>query len=591
MAIAYYQTWYSQSLMDQDKENHFLTAKLGQGIDSILNSVDHWAPSTVYTEETSPIAYFKTPFSMSIGSNSWAVRPENSVSGHAMMASDPHLDLNRAPAFWYIAGLHSEEGTNFIGVTVPGLMAGLMGHNDSTSMAFTIAAIDLADFYEEKRDPKDSTYVLRKNGHEKIKTITEKIFIRDEQPVDISIQSTSFGLVVEKTDSTLKTMHWAGFDFNIGKLMPAVFNLSKIKNVADFRKTVTGLGALNVNWIYSDRSGNIAYQLGAPVPKRAYDSKRLLPADSAYTYTEYFPLDETPFLLNPKEGWLANSNNKVVSEKWPHSVPGYYDHYRIERARSLLNAKPKFDRKDFLEMQMDNISGLALKHKDLITSGAKKLGDSELEQAFSEWNGNIVRNDKRSVIFRYWWHFLPKALYEDQLGDKYEMAEHFVEKTIENDLTKIIDDTRTENVESIEDISANALKVALKYSSKSNVTTHTIGHPLGGIKLFDYWFNLNRGPFASDSDIGSLNQGIYKFNKESEEFDLMAGPSMRYVIDWSDMDNFSIIMSLGQSGNPFSPHYDDFLEIWQEGKEWIVPISKTKVYAKKKSILTLIPKR
>ena len=35
------------------------------------------------------------------GSNAWAVSPARSATGHAMLASDPHLEVNRLPSIWY----------------------------------------------------------------------------------------------------------------------------------------------------------------------------------------------------------------------------------------------------------------------------------------------------------------------------------------------------------------------------------------------------------------------------------------------------------------------------------------------------------
>ena len=39
------------------------------------------------------------------GSNAWAVRPQRSASGGALLATDPHLEINRLPAIWYEAVL------------------------------------------------------------------------------------------------------------------------------------------------------------------------------------------------------------------------------------------------------------------------------------------------------------------------------------------------------------------------------------------------------------------------------------------------------------------------------------------------------
>ena len=53
------------------------------------------------------------------GSNAWAISPERSASGHALLASDPHLEINRLPAIWYEATLQWDDDY-LIGATLPG---------------------------------------------------------------------------------------------------------------------------------------------------------------------------------------------------------------------------------------------------------------------------------------------------------------------------------------------------------------------------------------------------------------------------------------------------------------------------------------
>ena len=53
------------------------------------------------------------------GSNAWAVAPERSASGSALLACDPHLEVNRLPAVWYEAELHWDD--NYVlGASLPG---------------------------------------------------------------------------------------------------------------------------------------------------------------------------------------------------------------------------------------------------------------------------------------------------------------------------------------------------------------------------------------------------------------------------------------------------------------------------------------
>jgi penicillin amidase len=41
--------------------------------------------------------------------------------------------------------------------------------------------------------------------------------------------------------------------------------------------------------------------------------------------------------------------------------------------------------------------------------------------------------------------------------------------------------------------------------------------------------------------------------------------SMRMIVDFSDFDNSRFVHELGQSGDPFSPHFDDMSELWASG--------------------------
>ena len=201
--------------------------------------------------------------------------------------------------------------------------------------------------------------------------------------------------------------------------------------------------------------------------------------DKLYTRS-YYPLNSTPHEINPDRGWIATCNNKIAPQNWPYDIPGFYANWRIAMAEKKLTSKPKFDQKDFEEMQMDIVSGTSTKHKKLFWEGAKRLGETELATGIKAWDGAIKANDKVSVVFRYWWHFLNKALYEDELGQQWEDAIHIKEKTIEQSLS-YIDNKHTPEKETIYDISAMALKHSLKYADRKNNSSLEIKHLLSNV--------------------------------------------------------------------------------------------------------------
>jgi acyl-homoserine lactone acylase PvdQ len=73
------------------------------------------------------------------------------------------------------------------------------------------------------------------------------------------------------------------------------------------------------NTVYADADGNIAYFHSNFIPRRDPKFDWLKPVDGSDPATEWhgvLSVDETPGLLNPRGGWLYNSNN------WPWSAAG-----------------------------------------------------------------------------------------------------------------------------------------------------------------------------------------------------------------------------------------------------------------------------
>lgn len=151
-----------------------------------------------------------------------------------------------------------------------------------------------------------------------------------------------------------------------------------------------------------------------------------------------------------------------------------------------------------------------------------------------------------------------------------------------------IDDTRTPQRETLEDLSKRAMDGAKRIANGrtwGEACTLLVKHPLGRIKVVAPVFN--RGPFPAWGDPGTLNANFYSYHEESQSFRAHVGPSMRFVLDWADVDAFTLTGALGQSGHVRSPHYDDFLPMMRKGEAWNVPFTREKVFAKKTSVLTL----
>jgi acyl-homoserine lactone acylase PvdQ len=66
-------------------------------------------------------------------------------------------------------------------------------------------------------------------------------------------------------------------------------------------------------------------------------------------------------------------------------------------------------------------------------------------------------------------------------------------------------------------------------------------------------------------------------------------PSYRLAIDMSDLDGARIVITTGQSGQPFASHYDDQVERWRTGETVPLPFTRDAVAAATVATLTLSP--
>ncbi|MGN6182584.1 MAG: penicillin acylase family protein [Thermoanaerobaculia bacterium] len=558
IAVAYYQTWFSHALMDQDKTYQQLIAKLGMSGNALANAGHPWSPPTV------------PDMRITNASNSWVLAPSRSSTHAALHASDPHLSIDQVPGLWYLAGLHSDEGLNIVGATYAGAPFVVMGHNADIAFSFTVASVDLIDYYDDKPQ----------------RTIREEIRVRGEdKPRVLEVKEGLRGPMVDDKTS----LRWAGFDFSPARISESALRMQKAKSFDEFRRGVTGFGALDANWIYSDRNGNIGYQLGAPVPIRDYDTYvRQNASDPNTNWKGYRALDETPHALNPAQGFLASSNNQIVSHEFPYRIPGFYDPYRITRADALL--RTKHTPADMHAMQLDLTSGLSLRWKKLAADGAAKAGFNDEARMLNAWDGASRADSKEATLFAAWWRMLPRAVFEDELGPPWDDGRALLDEALTMNVA--IDDRRTPQIETIVDVSARAMKDAKAIANGrtwGEACKLIVQHPLARVKVLDTWLHLNRGPLDGIGDPGSLNANFYSYHDDTKSFRARVGPSMRFVLDWADVDAFTLNGALGQSGNPFSPHYDDFLSMMQHGETWNVPFTKEKVFAKKESVLWLEP--
>ncbi len=578
LTIAYYQSFYVTSLVQRVSESwRELTALLGPDAADWLGTLEHWARPSVPS------------LRLADASNTWLVAPHRSASGAALHAADPHLDYDIAPGLWYAVGLHSAEGLNVLGVTAPGLPFIAMGHNGQIGWAFTVAPVDLFEIWHHRRDPDEPSRLLGAAGGETLLTRRERFRVRGAPAdVEIDFHYSPRGRVLSLDDDHAVVMQWAGFELPIEDLLESGLAISRARDFETFRQAASNMGALSVNWSYSDRAGNIGYVQSSPIPRRRHSRffSLLDAADSEAGWDGFHPPADRPWALNPEQGWLANANNHAAGGDWPYPIPGYYRHLRMRRISSLLEQQRDFDAADMRAFQLDRVSDRALSWKDWLADAAEASGRSGLAEEIRAWDGNMRTDSDLAGLFQRWWHFLPGALFADWPAEA-----RLAMRSAMDDWAHAGDNAPGADRIDRSAAAIEALDQALRAGMwpLGSVQSLTIRHPLAQNPLLDRWLRLSRGPIPMGGDAGSLNVTYASFNAEQGALRARAGASMRFVLDWSDPDSFSLNLTMGQSGHPLSPHFDDFLPDFLAGRAWVVPWTREAVEAGEVQRLRLTP--
>jgi penicillin amidase len=184
---------------------------------------------------------------------------------------------------------------------------------------------------------------------------------------------------------------------------------------------------------------------------------------------------------------------------------------------------------------------------------------------------------------------LDKMILSDKLGDLFEDYASWNPR----DIFRLpwCDDTRTPKVEDCQTQVNNAWhaavdKLAVAYGPDPERWRWGEAHQaLFRHRVFDaipIVRDLLRDPIATDGDDTTINRATPRIDFRSVVFPDVHGPGLRALFDLADLDRSRFIIAGGQSGNPLSAHYRDFLERWRDGRY-------VELHGEGAEVLTLVP--
>jgi penicillin amidase len=99
---------------------------------------------------------------------------------------------------------------------------------------------------------------------------------------------------------------------------------------------------------------------------------------------------------------------------------------------------------------------------------------------------------------------------------------------------------------------------------------------------------FNRGPVATDGTSTAINNTAYTTNAKTR-YAVAGVPSERYIADLADWTRSLSMHTTGQSGQPYSKHYDDMIDPWRNIGYHPMLWSRTDVEKNAEGVLSLQP--
>ena len=550
------------------------------------------------------------------GSNSWVIAPNKTKNGKVILANDPHIGFAQ-PSVWYEAHVNAPNYEKY-GYHLAGVPFPLLGHDRKLAYGLTMFENDDIDFYYEEENPNDPNSYKTASGWENYELVSKTIKVKGDDDVSFTFKKSHHGPILngiadQVMDQRPIAMSWIYTKLE-NKVMDALYGMSHAQNLSEFKESLPDIHAPGLNIMYGDAEGNVGWFATAKLYQMPDSTNTKFILDGSSGQDEplrYLDFTENPMAINPSWNYVYSANNQPDSINGKF-YPGYYlPENRAKRIVALLEPKNDWDRVAVQEMLLDATSGVNAK---VVTNLAKSMEVKEMTEAqisvldnMIVWDGNSQLQQIEPTVYHRWIYFLLKNTFEDELGTQMFqqlLDTHFHKRLIApmaaKDNSVWWDDINTpDSVETKNDRVNLSFRQAFQSLEEDfgedpyqwtwdKVHTLEHGHPIGQIKVLRSFFNVGPYPVSGTREV--INNMYFKYD-DTGLYPATSGPSTRRVIDFSDVENSTSILPTGQSGNPFSEHYDDQAEMYIQGKFRKMMMNKEEIIKTQKSLLIFEPRK
>jgi penicillin amidase len=533
------------------------------------------------------------------GSNDWVVSGAHTVTGKPLLSNDMHLQ-HQMPNLWYEAHLRAAN-IDVAGVTLPGMPYVIVGHNQKIAWGFTNVGPTVTDVFIENFNQQGMYQTPQ--GWVQPEHRAEVIHVRNKPDITIDVEITRHGPIITELvpgDTRQLALRWTLYD---GLHIP-FFDVNSAQNWNDFRHAFSQLDAPGQNVVYADVEGNIGYQTTGKVPIRAAGDGSLpvSGADNAHEWTGYIPFEKLPSVYNPPSGIIGTANGRITPDDYPYSISMEWEApWRTARIYHVLESGRKFSPADMLGLQTDIQSEAEQFVAERLVYGVDHAAKpsaraKQAAELMRSWDGRMSAASAAPTVAEVSIRELRRLLLEPKLGEAAKSGEDNLSWAtyswemrsvwMENILLHRPRRWLPEKYSSYDELLSAAVEAAVSKPEApkdlnkwqwGKFNSVEIQHPiLGKIPLLNRW----SGPGTKEqSGSGYTVKAVTQHH----------GPSERFTANLGDLDQSTLNIVTGQSGNFLSPYYMDQWPAWYEGTTFTLPFTPNAVENAKSHQLVLQP--
>jgi len=367
-----------------------------------------------------------------VGSNAWAFAPSRTKSGKAILLRNPHLNWD---AGYYEAHVRVPGKLEFYGdFRIGGPFGVIGGFNRDLGWATTNNAPLLGQIYAFEADTTRVDHYLLDGASVPLQRELVTVEFRNGGALASEtreILRTPYGPVIYRGDGKIYVLRFAlDNDYRAGAQF---LRMMQSKSLAEWKDAMRMEARLSSNFTYADRAGNIFYVWNGAVPRLPLpdggDTLAIPVSRTADIWTRYIPFDSLPQLLNPKGGYLQNSNDPPYFTNLhqvldPKRYPDYFPEPRLglrtQLSLQLVDTKTKLSLQDVIALKHSYRMLLADRVRDdlvKLVRASNPSGDvSAAIDVIAKWDKTTAPESRGGTLFESWWrryidHTRPDTMY------------------------------------------------------------------------------------------------------------------------------------------------------------------------------------